>query len=338
MSGIGSGFSVRPATQPAGTSGTSSNATNTLGITTSATATRASRKRKRSTTVTEYTARPELKPVAKKMRRPAFRKVSRMQVYAKLQTAIDSGVAIDPTKKNLRAVNGAQPHRIPQAYLKLRIVEFLKPLPGVTTAQRIDTLNRWSERLIDANKERANLWLSVSVHTIFSNMPYQEKLEAAAEIQDIVNFINENSENIEKKRDALVKAIEFSRSADDQISAAKEFLSAVNSAFGNIPDIGPHFGINHLVSDNLHLHIKSDGTTTPGTNAALAMTPKRGFGVAVDEDTHDVIGTDGRKTPLASIDRQIADAIARHGLAEISGTFTIFGDGAAQALKQRKGT
>ncbi|MEL6208239.1 MAG: hypothetical protein AAFR47_23505 [Pseudomonadota bacterium] len=337
MSGIGSGFSVRPATQPAGASGTSSNATNTLGITTSATATRASRKRKRSTTVTEYTARPELKPVAKKMRRPAFRKVSRMQVYAKLQTAIDSGVAIDPTKKNLRAVNGAQPHRIPQAYLKLRIVEFLKPLPGVTTAQRIDTLNRWSERLIDANKERANLWLSVSVHTIFSNMPYQEKLEAAAEIQDIVNFINENSENIEKKRDALVKAIEFSRSADDQISAAKQFLSAVNSAFANIPDIGPHFGINHLVSDNLHLHIKSDGTTTPGTNAALAMTPKRGFGVAVDEDTHDVIGTDGRKTPLASIDRQIADAIARHGLAEISGTFTIFGDGAAQALKQRKG-
>ena len=79
---------------------------------------------------------------------------------------------------------------------------------------------------------------------------------------------------------------------DDVLSAAGySFLKALNNYHPNVPDLGPHSGVNIQVSKYTHLNTNPDGTLTP-TSTAISQ---------IDDESLNAIATDKTGTMLPRI-------------------------------------
>ena len=163
------------------------------------------------------------------------------------------------------------------------------------------TLDRWSGRIIQGTKRRRDLTEPELDES------QRKKYKASVDMQvETTTKARENLKNAKASGQALTL---FS-------PVAQEFLKQANSLHGNVPDYGPHSKINIPVSDRLHLNILSDGTLTPGSEAAGNMTPGRSKGIATTSDGQYIVTTDGHGVAVSAalLKKKLHDVINKQGL------------------------
>ena len=163
------------------------------------------------------------------------------------------------------------------------------------------TLDRWSGRIIQGTKRRRDL-----TEPELDELQ-RKKYKASVDMQvETTTKARENLKNAKASGQALTL---FS-------PVAQKFLEQANSLHGNVPDYGPHSEINIPVSDRLHLNILSDGTLTPGSEAAGNMTPGRSKGIATTSDGQYIVTTDGYGVAVSAalLKEKLKDVINKQGL------------------------
>lgn len=210
--------------------------------------------------------------------RPSFPKAT--YDLARATTSIAKGK--DMSKISLSDNNLAALHRMPYADIRDSVVLF------ATGRESADDLMRWTQRLIDATKQRKLL-----------NLKNDKKGLLPSNYE---NQVDDQIEAIISSRAEVIKSWDSS-SADNSLAKLAPFVSKLNALHGNVPDLGNHTEVNIPVSNRIHPHFVSKGQMSPGSKAANAMTPARiKRGIATTNDGEYVVTTDGRKVPVEDID------------------------------------
>ncbi|MGK6355788.1 DUF4157 domain-containing protein [Sphingomonas sp. DT-207] len=201
--------------------------------------------------------------------RPNFPKSSYWlgTITREIQTGKDQS-DLKPADENL-----ALPHRFPYKAIETSTDLFL------TGKEDADDLYRWTDRLIEATEKRRDI-----NRKQIKNKKKRERYEETLEDQ---------LDGMERARKRLKKEVESGKKPDLSSGTVQEFLKYTNALHGNIPDYGPHAGVNIQVSDRTHLNIQEDGTLTPGSLAAGSMSPHRGRGIARTSDGQYIVTTGG---------------------------------------------
>jgi len=173
---------------------------------------------------------------------------------------------------SLRDNDLAMPHRFPYADIRDNVMRFVNGTEGEAD------LIRWTDRLIEATRKRGQLNQASDASQSTSLLP--------------TGYDDDVQLQITTATAARAALIAKSKAASADLSAeTNALIKALNSLHGNIPDLGPHNTVNNPVSNRIHL---SSNPMSPGTQAALAMTPDRaGRGIATTEDDGMVVTTDG---------------------------------------------
>jgi hypothetical protein len=239
--------------------------------------------------------------------RPNFSKVT--YDLAKATSSIHQDK--DLSSISLQEHDLAVPHRMPFADLRMNLKRFTS---GTDTSA---DLIRWTDRLLEASRERMELNQQNDVSG-FLPAHYQELVERQIE-------------EFEKRRTSVV---ELHSANDDKqtaakISALKKLLASLNGLHGNVPDIGPHSTVNIRVSDRVHPNFLGNGRATPGTKAALAMSPYRfSKGIATTVDGGYLVTPGGQTVPssiLAKTPHKFSKTRISHS--ELTPKKLIFTDG-----------
>ena len=193
--------------------------------------------------------------------------------------------------------NQALPHRYPYSDIKNSTLKF------VNGTEDDQDLIRWSDRLREATEQRRDLNMEHDLADEYVHEDYEDE-------------VNEQLEKFDLARQNLIDAKNNDSSMDETAPEVYEFIKQTNSLHGNIPDYGPHVGVNVQVSNRLHAHIQEDGSMSPGTEAAFGMSPERvEHGYATTQDDS-LITTDGFYVPFnqwgSFLDQNAQDLINRH--------------------------
>lgn len=221
--------------------------------------------------------------------RPNFPKSSYWlgSITREIQTGEDQS-DLKPSEENL-----ALPHRFPYKAIETSTQLFLSGKEDATD------LFRWTGRLIDATKERRDL-----------NAP---EITTSAKRKRYEKAVDEQLDGMEQARKKLKTEVESGKNLDLTSSTTQEFLKYTNALHGNIPDYGPHAGVNIQVSDRTHLHVEEDGTLTPGSLAAGSMSPHRGKGVALTSDGKSIVTTGGYKFDPDELSKKLRQLLDKRG-------------------------
>ena len=212
-------------------------------------------------------------------------------ITREIQTGDDQS-GLKPSEENL-----ALPHRFPYKSIETSTQLF------VTGREDDDDLDRWTDRMIVATEERRDLNLG--------NL--KPKSAKARKYED---YVNGQLEGMEDARDELKKEKKSGKKLKLTDKTTQNFLKYTNSLHGNIPDYGPHKGVNIQVSDRTHLNIEEDGTMTPGSLAAGNMSPHRGKGVATTSGGEYIVTTGGYKFDHEALDKKLRALVKKRGTSE----------------------
>jgi len=221
--------------------------------------------------------------------RPGFK--SSVSPLAKITYGIQTGQDqsdLKPSEENL-----AVPHRSSFKLIRDSTELF------ITGKEDAVAFYRWTNRLLTATEERRTLNL--------------EEISGAKKRKKYEDPIDGQIEGFKKTRKKLKNEVESGSKLDLNSPATQAFLSYANSLHGNVPDFGPHVGVNIQVSDRTHLNIEQDGTITPGSLAALAMTPHRGRGVALTSDGKYIVTTRGYKFDPKLLTKKLQALVKQRG-------------------------
>jgi hypothetical protein len=221
--------------------------------------------------------------------RPNFPKSSyTLGAYTReIQTGKDQS-KLKPSEENL-----ALPHRFPFGAIKQSTDLFLS---GTETSTDLD---RWTDRLLEATEQRLDL-----------NLPKIKDKKRKKYYEDTVNKQIDDTRDARKKFKAEVQS---GSKLDLTSPETQEFLKNVNALHGNIPDYGPHVGVNIQVSDRTHLNFDESGTLTPGSYAAGTMSPHRGRGIARTSDGKYIVTTGGSRLDPEELDKKLQKLLKDRG-------------------------
>ncbi|MGK6319599.1 eCIS core domain-containing protein [Sphingomonas sp. DT-204] len=211
-------------------------------------------------------------------------------ITREIQTGEDQS-DLKPSEENL-----ALPHRHPYKAIETSTDLFL------TGKEDADDLYRWSDRLIDATKKRRDINLKQ-----IKNKKKRKRYEDTVEDQ---------LDGMNKARKKLKREVESGKKLDLSSGTVQEFLKYTNSLHGNVPDYGPHAGVNIQVSDRTHLNVEEDGTLTPGSFAAGSMSPHRGRGVARTSDGQYIVTTGGHKFDPTELSKKLQKLLDTRGYSD----------------------
>ncbi|WP_337101876.1 hypothetical protein [Paenibacillus sp. YIM B09110] len=168
------------------------------------------------------------------VKRPSFTTASKRAAFA--STNRDPGYPVkigDYRKPGLVEMNGAMPHRM--SYNDIRN-NALKLRDGKETST---DFNRWTDRFITAGKEKID-------------KRKQEQVGDASdkELKQLITDMETSQKMFISARDKLA-----SNPKDNAVFEA--FIKQANSFHANVPDVGPHFGVNNPVQENAHMHVET---------------------------------------------------------------------------------
>ncbi len=200
---------------------------------------------------------------------------------------------IDPDDPKLSGSNAAVPHRMPWADLRRNVELYIN---GTETAS---DLRRWTDRFIEAAKADIDILKTGK----------SKKKAARKELDRLIAHINASTDDILDLRKKLCNA----KSKKEKIAAATLFLKELNNYFPNVPDLGPHRGVNIQVSDRGHLNVFGKRDLSPMSERVLDMSPHRlEKGIAVTQ-SNDLITTFGQSFKVSSMDASIKKKINKIG-------------------------
>lgn len=173
---------------------------------------------------------------------------------------------------NLNLINAAMPHRMSWKDIRDNTKKFYDG------KEKASAFKRWTHRFIVAGLEK------------MGDMPQDS---------DLLSMAQKSHGEFQATRDAFIK--------HQDTDTGKAFLKSANQYFANVPDLGPHQGVNNVVGERAHLNVVENPRTSrsmfasmndpksrrpahaeptydfsPMSRSVLAMSPGRLSGVAVD--------------------------------------------------------
>jgi len=168
----------------------------------------------------------------------------------------------------------AMPHRMSYADIRDNVHAFVK---GKDSAS---DLTRWTDRLLVATEQRKKENLLKDKKGLLPK-DYEDKVDKQITAARVA-------------RKGLISAVK-NGIVDEDALETYTLIKCLNNLHGNIPDLGPHNTVNVPVSRRAHLNYPP----SPGTNAVMAMSPKRVSGIAVTKDKKNVVSTGGFGIPIS---------------------------------------
>lgn len=275
------------------------------------------------------TANPPAKRPKLETPRPGF--TANAQQHARLNHNLNGahGFEVNTKKPDLPAYNAAMPHRMSWKDIRVNTNKFVH---GPESAA---DFKRWTDRFIAAGDERIRM-LQGRIHESKSDAHLPDR-------QELLRRAEKSQREFTDARNALLDSRENSRRAT--------FLNQANSFHANVPDLGPHQGVNNPVGERAHLNFLEESrgrSLTRGSGSArypspmsrgvLDMSPGRLSGIAVAHHG-DVITVKGETVPLSHLSEADSERVKKHGT-QVIPSFdpdAPFGPGAREALEARGG-
>lgn len=170
-----------------------------------------------------------------------------------------TGESID-TKQRLDEWNGSVPHRMPWSSLRDNTMLFAKG------EEDEEDFERWTNRLVTASDER--------VEDFEEQLNTEKDTKRKATLKRTIKRYSTGKKTLLKKRKVLIEAVDNDDMGEKQ-EAMNSFLNTLNSFPANVPDIGPHNGVNLQVSDRPHYNIDEEGWMSPSSYQVAQMSPHR---------------------------------------------------------------
>jgi hypothetical protein len=207
-------------------------------------------------------------------------------------------------KPRLTSINAAMPHRMSWKAIRDSTARFCDG------EDDDGDFTRWTDRFIKAGREK----IKITKGLIEAGKGDRSELEDLLESQTI-------------SQDAFVEARDELLKDSSRASWRKEFEKQANQFHANVPDIGPHRGVNNPVQDHPHLHVsrsrsrgrsKRKRSLSPMSKRVREMSPDRLSAYPVD-DEGDLITTTGATIPVSKLDKETRDHIREVGTKTIKG-------------------
>jgi hypothetical protein len=256
----------------------------------------------------------------------------------------ETDFTFDEKKPKISAANAAMPHRMSWNDINESVEKFAD---GNETDMDFD---RWSNRFLDAGKEKIDavndevddledeiddLEADIETKKNKKKLDKKDKKELKA-MEDELEEKEERKEKLERLHEMQETSQDAFREARDDFeknptaSNRKEFEKQANSFHANVPDFGPHFGVNNPVSEHAHLHLpktKSSATKkknkkrkrspSPMTRRVLTMSPGRISTIAATQDPNSgdtmILTTTGETVEFSELDPTYQYQIQQHG-------------------------
>lgn len=233
--------------------------------------------------------------------RPSFTADSKQSAFHWHNTMSSHSFTVDADTPDLPAHNAAMPHRMSWKDIRDNTNKYHK---GKETKSDFE---RWTDRFIKAGEKRIeDIELSI-------NDSETKGHKTKAKLQkELLRRAKNSQQSFITARNNYPK----SASKDDK----KEFLRQANSFHANVPDLGPHKGVNNPVREAGHLNLvekpqqrgrKRERSPSPMSREVLSMSPERlSVGLAFQDDDH-VITTSGVPVPLTELSKSVQKSIGK---------------------------
>lgn len=239
---------------------------------------------------------------------------------------------IDVHDPGLSTRNLAVPHRFSWKALRDNTLKYLNE--DETQAD----FERWTDRMLTLGGRDVRRSLERRVKKL--KRKRQKLLDGgASEWDDEIEDIDDDLDNYERiltrlaasratarhARTDLIALVRRYRDPNDAnppdrsevVKAAAVFLAAMNNYYPNVPDLGPHRGVNNPVRERMHLNVLSSGQLSPFSARMLEMTPGRSEGIAVDEDEN-LVTTSGRLVDPTTLEQDAQDLMEDIGTTQVN--------------------
>jgi hypothetical protein len=213
------------------------------------------------------------------------------------QHNLNYNTAVSIRKPELSRRNAALPHRTSFDAIRARVLDYLDG--GASETEML----RWTNRMLSAGQGKIRV-LRVAASQASDGTTRES-------IDEIIDVINRQTNAIKRDRATLVAAVTSRMPVPTILANAQSLLARLNSYHPNIPDLGPHSGVNIQVRQYTHLHVR-DGSLTPGSVAAVGHTPGSVPGVAFTPRGTHIATTTGEAVAPGSLPRSQQQAVARH--------------------------
>lgn len=210
-----------------------------------------------------------------KPKRPKFKSTVKSNGIDGFNHATGNSVS---QSQNLDHFNAAVPHRMDWSSLRDNTIKY------VNGEEKEDDFIRWTDRFFTASKKKINIFRK-SLDKIEGKIKARakKKLKAKARytekqkrIKQMIKRYEKANKDLDKDRNKLINIVEDKSSTlNDRQRAMETFLSTLNSFAANVPDIGPHNGVNLQVSNRPHPNAAEDGSLSPMSEQLGNMSPER---------------------------------------------------------------
>lgn len=280
-------------------------------------------------------------PVIQKMdKRPSFTADAKKSAIFWHNTQEDTPFTIDEDTPDLPGHNAAMPHRFSWKDIRDNTNKFHKG------KEEKEDFERWTGRFDKAGKER--------IKQIKAKIKQSESIIGDDDASDSEKRTAKQKLKLQKKllQRAQSSQESFVESRDEYADSEtaedkKEFLRQANSFHANVPDFGPHKGVNNPVREAGHLHFveKKDKrgrsarrSPSPMSRGLLDMSPERlSTGLAFDDDDN-IITTTGSAYSLTDLPDDVQESIEKFPKKVIRSydADAPFGNDPGTSLKKRK--
>jgi hypothetical protein len=189
-------------------------------------------------------------------------------------------------------------------------------IPGPYGDRKDVDFRSWTRRFIDAGLEE----IALTRESIKKNEQDQSDLKGVLKAQTV------SQKAFEETRDSLL-------SKSDSSSRRGAFEKEANQFHANVPDVGPHLGVNNPVQDHPHLNVRRSRSRTQSTSSkkrqrerslspmskrVRLMSPERLSEYPVNSEG-DLITTTGETVPFSRLDKTTRKHIEEVGTKTIKG-------------------
>jgi hypothetical protein len=232
--------------------------------------------------------------------------------------------SLDPKNPELSKRNLAVPHRFPWKALRDNTLNFLN---GVETEA---DFKRWTSRMLEEGSDDVDRSILKRVTRLTAKRKKHLQQKGSSVWDDEVLDIDQQIKDLRDVKDRLEDSADLALVARakliatftdytnanatraDVVSAGSTFLQAMNNFYANVPDLGPHRGVNNPVRERMHLNISETGELSPFSARMLEMTPGRVEGVATTEN-QEVVTTTGTLVDFSMLDEDVQVQISGLG-------------------------
>jgi hypothetical protein len=266
------------------------------------------------------------------MKRPSFTSNSKKAAVLNHNLSSEYDFEFDTKKPEIAQANAAMPHRLSWSDIKTNTEQY------DNGSEQAKDFSRWTKRMEDAGKEKIKIVKSnldemeKALKTLESKIQKLPKGPKKQQMEGEKEDLEAQKEGWEKLEVLMKESQQEFTEARDEYAKKKTtqnmngFLKQAHSFHANVPDFGPHFGVNNPVSEHGHLHLapvtnpkgkkknkkKRTRSPSPMSRELLNMSPGRVSSIAVDSNNN-IITTTGETVDPTELDPVYQSQIQQHG-------------------------